>query len=79
MKFFLQQPAARFPKNIANEQRSHQDSLFRVGGAKKNPRAAVWQIYLNLVTKGVPYGLHQASKFPREKLAHRKSIKAPVK
>jgi hypothetical protein len=39
----------------------------------------VWQIYLNLVTKGVFYDLHQASKFPKEKLAHHKSIRTPVK
>jgi hypothetical protein len=46
---------------------------------KKDPRAAVWQIYLNLVTKGVSYALLQASKFPEEKLAHRRTIRTPVK
>jgi len=46
---------------------------------KKHPRAAVWQIYLNLVTKGVFYILLQASKFPKEKLAHRRTIRTPVK
>jgi len=49
------------------------------GCQKKDPRAAVWQIYLNLVTKGVFYALHQASKFPEEKLAHRRTIRTPVK
>jgi hypothetical protein len=39
----------------------------------------VWLIYLNLVTKGVLYVLRQASKFPKEKLAHGNPIEAPVK
>lgn len=40
----------------------------------KNPRAAVWLVYLNLVTKGASCEQLQASKFPlpREKLAHRR-------
>ena len=46
---------------------------------KKHPRAAVWQIYLNLVTKGVSDILHQASKFLKEKLAHRRTIRTPIK
>jgi hypothetical protein len=61
------------------------NGLFRVetraGGipTKKHPRAAVWQIYLNLVTKGVLYILLQANKFPKEKLAHRRTIRTPIK
>jgi hypothetical protein len=46
---------------------------------KKSPRAAVWLIYLNLVTKGVLCVLRQVSKFPKEKLAHGSPIEAPIK
>jgi hypothetical protein len=46
---------------------------------KKRPRAAVWLVYLNLVTKGVFYALRQANKFPKEKLAHSSVTRTPIK
>jgi len=42
-------------------------------GKKKAPAPPCGIIYLNLVSKGVPYAPHQAIKFPKEKLAHRET------
>ena len=45
----------------------------------KNPRAAVWLIYLNLVAKGATCGRLQAIKFPEEKFAHHRPTRLPIK
>ena len=73
MQLFLHKPSARFAEYVAYKEYSHQSPLFR-SGKKKCPRAAVWRIYLNLGNKGVPNALHQAIKFPKEKLAHNSAI-----
>ena len=79
VKLFLHQSSARFAEYVTDERVLASVPAFRRRYKKKSPRAAVWRIYLNLVYKGVFYTLHQAIKFPKEKLAHSSAIRTPIK